>query len=107
LSLQTALEMETRFKSARAMHDAAVERYKIVQESGVPIGLVNGSSTQRLNVSAPMDGVIIRRNVELGDTVTSGVSSFNAGTIIATVADVGTMIIKAGINEVDIVSARR
>jgi HlyD family secretion protein len=53
-----------------------------------------------------MDGVIIRRPVELGDTVTSGVSSFNAGTIIATVADVGTMIIKAGINEVDIGKVR-
>lgn len=106
LSLQTALEMETRFKSARAQHDAAVERYKIVQESGVPIGLVNGSSTQRLNVSAPMDGIVIRRPIELGDTVTSGVSSFNAGTIIATVADVGAMIIKAGINEVDIGKVR-
>ncbi|MBK5257009.1 MAG: efflux RND transporter periplasmic adaptor subunit [Vicinamibacteria bacterium] len=106
LSLQAALEMETRFKSARAQHDAAVERYKIVQESGVPIGLVSGSSTQRLNVSAPMDGVIIRRTVELGDTVTSGVSSFNAGTVIATVADVETMIIKAGINEVDIGKVR-
>jgi HlyD family secretion protein len=106
LSLQTALEMETRYKAAKAQHDAAVERYKIVQESGVPIGLVSGSSTQRLNVSAPMDGVIIRRPVELGDTVTSGVSSFNAGTIIATVADVGTMIIKAGINEVDIGKVR-
>jgi HlyD family secretion protein len=106
LSLQTALEMETRFKSARALHAAAVERYKIVQESGVPIGLVSGSSTQRLNVSAPMDGVVIRRPVELGDTVTSGVSSFNAGTILATVADVGTMIIKAGINEVDIGKVR-
>jgi HlyD family secretion protein len=106
LSLQTALEMETRFKSARAQHNAAVERYKIVQESGVPIGLVNGSSTQRLNVSAPMDGIVIRRPVELGDTVTSGVSSFNAGTIIATVADVGAMIIKAGINEVDIGKVR-
>lgn len=106
LSLQAALEMETRFKSAKAQHDAAVERYKIVQESGVPIGLVNGSSTQRLNVSAPMDGIVIRRPVELGDTVTSGVSSFNAGTIIATVADVGAMIIKAGINEVDIGKVR-
>jgi hypothetical protein len=32
----------------------------------------------------------------------SGVSSFNAGTVLMTVADVSTMIIKAGINEVDI-----
>lgn len=106
LSLQAAMELETRFKAAKAQHDAAVERYKIVQESGVPIGMVGGASTQRLNVSAPMDGIVIRRPVELGDTVTSGVSSFNSGTIIATVADVGAMIIKAGINEVDIGKVR-
>ena len=53
-----------------------------------------------------MDGVVIRRPVELGDTVTSGVSSFNAGTVLMTVADVETMIIKAGVNEVDIGKVR-
>ena len=53
-----------------------------------------------------MDGVVIRRPVELGDTVMSGVSSFNAGTVLMTVADVETMIIKAGINEVDIGKVR-
>ena len=53
-----------------------------------------------------MDGVVIRRPVELGDTVMSGVSSFNAGTVLMTVADVDTMIIKAGINEVDIGKVR-
>ncbi len=53
-----------------------------------------------------MDGVVIRRPVELGDTVMSGVSSFNSGTILMTVADVETMIIKAGINEVDIGKVR-
>jgi HlyD family secretion protein len=36
----------------------------------------------------------------------SGVSSFNAGTVLMTVADVETMIIKAGVNEVDIGKVR-
>ncbi len=53
-----------------------------------------------------MDGVVIRRPVELGDTVMSGVSSFNSGTVLMTVADVNTMIIEAGINEVDIGKVR-
>lgn len=105
LSAQAGLESETRYRSAKAAHDAAVERYKIVQESGVPIALANTVS-QRLNVTSPMDGVVIRRPVELGDTVTSGVSSFNAGTVLMTVADIGTMIVKAGINEVDIGKVR-
>jgi len=37
-----------------------------------------------------MNGVVISRGVELGDTITSGVSSFNAGTVLFTVADLKT-----------------
>ena len=107
LSEKQNLESETRYRAARAAHGAALEKYKIVQESGVPIALAGAATTaQRLNVASPMDGVVIRRNVELGDTVTSGVSSFNSGTVLMTVADIGTMIIKAGINEVDIGKVR-
>ncbi len=106
LSQQADLESETKFRTAKANYDAAVEKYRIVQESGVPIAMANADITQRLNVASPMDGVVIRRPVELGDTVTSGVSSFNAGTVLMTVADVETMIIKAGVNEVDIGKVR-
>jgi HlyD family secretion protein len=102
LSAQAGLEAETRWRQAKAGHDAAMDKYRIVEESGVPIAVASTGTMQRLNVTSPMDGVVIRRPVELGDTVMSGVSSFNAGTVLMTVADVGTMIIKAGINEVDI-----
>jgi HlyD family secretion protein len=102
LSAQAGLESETRWRQAKASHDNAMEKYRIVEESGVPIAVASAGPVQRLNVTSPMDGVVIRRPVELGDTVMSGVSSFNAGTVLMTVADVGTMIIKAGINEVDI-----
>jgi HlyD family secretion protein len=104
LSQKDNLESETRYRAALAAHEAAVEKYRIVQDSGVPIAAAD--TRQRLNVTAPMDGVVIRRGVEPGDTVTSGVSSFNAGTVLMTVADIGTMIIKAGINEVDIGKVR-
>jgi HlyD family secretion protein len=49
-----------------------------------------------------MDGVVLTKNVEIGESITSGVSSFNAGTVVFTVADVSKMIVKAGVNEVDI-----
>ncbi len=106
LSTREGMESDSRYRSAKAAYDAALEKYRIVEESGVPIALAEAGSVQRLNVTAPMDGVVIRRPVELGDTVTSGVSSFNAGTILMTVADVGTMIVKAGVNEVDIGKVR-
>jgi HlyD family secretion protein len=102
LSRQADLETETRYRQAKANYEAALEKYQIVQESGIPIALADSGAAQRLNVTSPMDGLIIRRDVELGDTVTSGVSSFNAGTVLMTVADVDTMIIEAGINEVDL-----
>ncbi len=49
-----------------------------------------------------MDGVVLTKNVEIGESITSGVSSFNAGTVLFSVADVSKMIVKAGVNEVDI-----
>lgn len=106
LSAQAGLESETRHRQAKATYDAAMDKYRIVRESGVPIAMAEVGISQRLNVTSPMDGVVIRRPVELGDTVMSGVSSFNAGTVLMTVADVDTMIIKAGINEVDIGKVR-
>jgi HlyD family secretion protein len=106
LSAQAGLESETRYRQMKAARDSAMDKYRIVEESGVPIAVASAGTMQRLNVTSPMDGVVIRRPVELGDTVMSGVSSFNAGTVLMTVADVGTMIIKAGINEVDIGKVR-
>jgi HlyD family secretion protein len=90
-----------RFDTAREDLEAARTRLRIVKESGIPMdGEI--STTQRVNIVSPMDGFVIKKNVEVGQTVTSGVSSFNEGTPLYTVADVGSMLIKAAINEVDI-----
>jgi HlyD family secretion protein len=78
----------------------AQTRYQIVQDRGIPIS--GDASTQRARVTSPMDGVVITKGVELGETVTSGVSSFNAGTVLFTVADLKTLLIKVNLNEVDI-----
>jgi multidrug efflux pump subunit AcrA (membrane-fusion protein) len=53
-----------------------------------------------------MSGVIITKGVELGETVTSGVSSFNAGTVLFTLADLRTLLIKVNLNEVDIAKVK-
>jgi multidrug efflux pump subunit AcrA (membrane-fusion protein) len=79
--------------------DAARTRYRIVEEHGIPVA---GGGAQRARVVAPMDGVVITRGVELGETVTSGVSSFNAGTVLFTVADLESLVVKVNLNEVDI-----
>ena len=79
---------------------AAKTRYQIVEEHGIPIS--GGSSARAARVTSPMGGVVITKGVELGETATSGVSSFNAGTVLYTVADLSTLIIRVNLNEVDI-----
>jgi RND family efflux transporter MFP subunit len=79
---------------------AARMRYQIVEDRGIPIS--GNASSQNARVTAPMSGVVIKKGVELGETVTSGVSSFNAGTVLFTVADLRSLIIRVNLNEVDI-----
>jgi HlyD family secretion protein len=85
---------------AKQTLNAAKMRYQIVQDRGIPIS--GEPSTQKARVTSPMNGVVITKGVQLGETVTSGVSSFNAGTVLFTVADLKTLIVRVNLNEVDI-----
>ena len=104
---QQGLISEQAYRASKVTRDlaqetlkAAITRYQIVEDRGIPIS--GNASSQLARVTAPMDGVIIKKGVELGDTITSGVSSFNAGTVLFTVADLKSLIIRVNLNEVDI-----
>jgi RND family efflux transporter MFP subunit len=92
----------TEIKRSQAQENlkAARMRYQIVEDRGIPIS--GNAASQRARVTSPMGGVVIKRGVEPGDMVTSGVSSFNAGTVLFTVADLKSLIIRVNLNEVDI-----
>jgi RND family efflux transporter MFP subunit len=99
------------YRLARTTKDLADEnyksaqtRYQIVEDRGIPIS--GNASTQLARVTSPMNGVVIKKGVELGDTITSGVSSFNAGTVVFTVADLASLIVKVNLNEVDIAKVK-
>jgi len=96
------------FKTARDLAADALantrSRYQIVEDHGIPIS--GASASQKARVTAPMSGVVIKKDVELGETVTSGVSSFNEGTVMFTVADLKSLIIRVNLNEVDIAKVR-
>jgi HlyD family secretion protein len=94
-------DVETEYLEARQDVDKAHEKYALVEKSGIPISQ-SAADFRGSSVVAPMDGVVLTKNVEIGESITSGVSSFNAGTVLFTVADVSRMIVKAGVNEVDI-----
>ena len=94
-------DAETDYLEAQQEFLKAREKYTIVEKSGIPIGQ-SAANFQGSTVVAPMDGVVLTKNVEIGESITSGVSSFNAGTVLFSVADTSKMIVKAGVNEVDI-----
>src|SRR5438067_2606183 len=98
-------DSEAEFLAAKQEYEKTEEKYNIVERSGIPIAQA-ANKFQGSNVVAPMDGIVLTKNVEIGDTITSGVSSFNAGTVLFSVADVSKMIVKAGVNEVDIGKVR-
>jgi HlyD family secretion protein len=98
-------------RDAKTQRDLAEEslknsqmKYQIVEDRGIPIS--GNASTQIARVASPMTGVVITKGVELGDTITSGVSSFNAGTVVFTVADLKSLIIRVNLNEVDIAKVK-
>jgi HlyD family secretion protein len=94
-------DTETEYLSAKQEFERSNEKYNIVEKSGIPINQ-SPEQFQGSNIIAPMDGTVLTKNVEIGESITSGVSSFNAGTILFSIADVTKMIVKAGVNEVDI-----
>jgi RND family efflux transporter MFP subunit len=93
-------DCQTKRDLAAELLKAAQMRYQIVEDHGIPISSRSGSQVAR--VTSPMNGVVIKRGVELGDMVQSGVSSFNAGTVLFTVADLKSLIVRVNLNEVDI-----
>jgi HlyD family secretion protein len=94
-------DSESEYLAAKQEYEKTQEKYNLVEKSGIPINQ-SPEKFQGSNVIAPMDGTVLTKNAEIGESITSGVSSFNAGTVLFTVADVSKMIVKAGVNEVDI-----
>ncbi|MCE2450891.1 MAG: efflux RND transporter periplasmic adaptor subunit [Candidatus Latescibacteria bacterium] len=59
-------------------------------------------SLDEVRVLAPIDGIVIRRNVEIGEVVASGLSSYSGGTMLFAIGDPSQMIVRGDIAEIDI-----
>jgi HlyD family secretion protein len=53
-------------------------------------------------VTAPTDGVILQKYVEVGQIIASGISNVSGGTPIVDIADMKSIYIEAGIDEIDV-----
>ncbi len=55
-----------------------------------------------VRVLAPIDGIVIRRDVEVGEVVSSGLSSYSGGTVLFEIGDPSQLIVRGDIAEIDI-----
>jgi HlyD family secretion protein len=53
-------------------------------------------------IRAPITGIILTKDVEMGQIIASGVSNVGGGTLLATVADMAEVYVEASVDEVDI-----
>jgi HlyD family secretion protein len=53
-------------------------------------------------VRAPISGIILQKYVETGQIISSGISNVSGGTPIADIADMDSVYIEAGIDEIDV-----
>lgn len=63
------------------------------------------SAKERLDdtvLESPMDGIILKKYVEEGQVISSGISNVSGGTLIATLADLNSVYVKADVDETDI-----
>jgi HlyD family secretion protein len=87
------------------------EQGQITLDLAVAKGTVIQTSTtleraqERLSeavVRAPIDGIILQKYVEEGQIIASGVSTVSGGTPIVDIADMSSVYIETGIDEIDI-----
>lgn len=62
---------------------------------------------EKTTVFAPVSGVVVKKYVESGNVITSGVSSLSAGTNLVTIADLSRKFVRAKLDEVDIGKIRK
>lgn len=95
---------ETNLKSAQANYNAAKENIRSLQ-AGVQAsqtGLTKANKDlSRTTLVAPMNGVISSLKIKKGERVAG--NSFNVGTEMMTVADMGTLEVRVDVGENDIV----
>jgi HlyD family secretion protein len=95
---------ETALRTAQSQYNAALQNIRSLQagtqSSRTSLEAAN-KNLSRTTLIAPMDGVISSLNVKKGERVAG--NSFNVGTEMMTVAEMGTMEVRVDVGENDIV----
>jgi HlyD family secretion protein len=97
LFLQNLVSEEERDQSELNL---AVARGKMVQAT-TALERAQERLTESV-IRAPIDGIILKKNVEEGQIIASGVTTVSGGTPIVDIADMSSVYVEAGIDEIDI-----
>jgi RND family efflux transporter MFP subunit len=98
VALRNAREATRQNEAARKEVAAAEAQVRRLMESLANVQTQLDDTT----IIAPISGTVIRRAVEPGELITSGISGLSAGMEIVTIADLSQLVVKANVNEVDI-----
>lgn len=82
---------------AKAEHEAAIDNLQIVRE-GASKKLASSATTQ---VRATVSGMVLEVPIEVGNSVIEA-NTFNDGTTIATIADMGEMVFEGKVDESEV-----
>jgi HlyD family secretion protein len=96
LSAAELQRARTDYELARQEHDAARSHLQIVRE-----GATRGGGNLSTEVRSTVDGMVLAVPVEEGESVTE-TNTFNAGTTIATVADMSDMVFEGTVDESEV-----
>ena len=96
ISLNEFQNAELRFNQARQGVSNAQSDFQIIR-----VGSAGGSSSANTNIRATVAGTILEIPVKEGDQVIES-NNFNAGTSIATIADLGKMIFEGKVDEAEV-----
>ena len=101
-----------RYQAAKdAIHDIAMKDHEVelAEAEVIRRQIALDESKERLketDIFAPITGVIIRKLVEEGQIISSGVSNVSGGTALAEIADMSRIFIIADVDETDIGNIR-
>lgn len=110
ISRQELEKIENLFRlSSNAFRQAELEQeimeMEMTEASSGSIENINSDKVTQLDdyrIVAPISGIVIGREVEVGEMVVTGISSYMVGTSVFQIGDPSEMIVKSSISEIDL-----
>lgn len=96
ISVQTFESSELSFNQSKESYAQAQNDYQIIKR-----GSISGGNSANTNIIAQISGTILEIPVREGDQVIQS-NNFNAGTTIATIADMSLMIFEGKVDEAEV-----